>query len=234
MSFEPIKKGDVIRADWLNRVAREAGVDSSTGWGAGLISSGRSVARQPDYLTAMFKAQEDFEEKEDIYSGDAKLWWRNPENEIYEEHGDAIEVFSHEEGVEEGDIFAAFFNQQSGRWERIGGGGSGGGGGTPPSSYQECECGECNSSGPIDECTAPGWEEAPTTFTFDLIYPNWYAHFGTRVELVHIEDCIWRSDQFTDVNLGDDEAEDYYFELEASGVGVEQVSLKLIKGTLPT
>lgn len=59
----------------------------------------------------------------------------------YETHGDDVEVWSHEDGVDEGDIFPAFFNQQSGRWERIGGGGSGGGdggGGGGGNSYCPC------------------------------------------------------------------------------------------------
>lgn len=124
-SLTNIKKGDVITADWLNAIVRELSRQLQPGWGSGLVSSGSGqLASQPQYLTAMFKAMEDFTAEEDVFKGDAKFWWRNTDDAEYQEHGDAVEVFSHNDDVAQDDVFAAFFNQQSGRWEKIGGGGA--------------------------------------------------------------------------------------------------------------
>jgi hypothetical protein len=124
MSVPPIQPGQVITADWLNKIVRSLQGELKPGWGSGLVSGGRgAVAQQSSYLTAMFKASEDFAEEEDIYKGKAKLWERNPDKKRYENHGDDIDVWSHDGGVAKEDVFPAFFNMQSGRWERIGSGG---------------------------------------------------------------------------------------------------------------
>lgn len=117
MANQPkIKRGDVIRADWLNRLIR---IEQALGWGSGQQSGGKLNSPGVQF----FKAQADFTADEDIYSGDAKLWWYNPGTSSYGVHNDAITVYSHTDDVAADDVFSAVFNIQSGRWEKVSGGG---------------------------------------------------------------------------------------------------------------
>jgi len=116
MAKQPkIKRGDVIRADWLNRLIR---IEQALGWGSGQRTGGNIDPAGVQF----YKAQEDFASFEDVYRGDAKLWWYKPNENEYAVHSDAIKVYSHNNDVLNGDVFAATFNPQSGRWEKIGGG----------------------------------------------------------------------------------------------------------------
>jgi len=116
MAKQPkIKRGDVIRADWLNRFIR---IEQALGWGSGQQSGGKLNSPGVQF----FKAQEDFTSHQDVYRGDAKLWWYDGSTE-YAVHNDAITVYSHADDVAADDIFSAVFNIQSGRWEKVSGGG---------------------------------------------------------------------------------------------------------------
>lgn len=110
----PIKRGEVITADFLNRLIR---LEQALGWGSGSRAGGKIDAPGVQW----FKAQENFTAFEDVYRGDAKLWWYKPSSNTYAVHNDAITVYSHADDVATGDVFAAAFNVQSGRWEKVSG-----------------------------------------------------------------------------------------------------------------
>lgn len=174
MANQPkIKRGDVIRADWLNRLIR---LEQALGWGSGQQSGGKINSPGVQF----FKAQEDFTSHQDVYRGDAKLWWYDGSTE-YAVHNDAITVYSHADDVAADDIFSAVFNIQSGRWEKVSGGaGTGGATATSP-----CGC-DFVSEGSVD-CLGTG--DSPTTYVVDDLGP-----LGTNVELTFDASCEWISE----------------------------------------
>lgn len=109
-----IRRGEVITAEFLNRLIR---LEQALGWGSGSRTGGKLDSPGVQW----FKAQEDFTAFEDVYRGDAKLWWYKPSSNAYAVHNDAITVYSHADDVATGDVFGAAFNVQSGRWEKVSG-----------------------------------------------------------------------------------------------------------------
>lgn len=110
-----IRRGEVITAEFLNRLIR---LEQALGWGSGSRTGGKLDSPGVQW----FKAQEDFTAFEDVYRGDAKLWWYKPASNAYAVHNDAITVYSHADDVATDDVFGAAFNVQSGRWEKVSGG----------------------------------------------------------------------------------------------------------------
>lgn len=109
---KPIKPGQPITADFLNRLRRD---ETSSGWGSGRTTG--SNLEPP--RVQLFKAQEDFAEYEDVYRGLCKDLWYDRDNDVYAARGEDLHVYSRVVGVSENDIIAAFFNSQSGRWEGL-------------------------------------------------------------------------------------------------------------------
>lgn len=159
----PIKRGEVITADFLNRLIR---LEQALGWGSGSRTGGKLDSPGVQW----FQAQEDFTAFEDVYRGNAKLWWYKPGDNEYAVHNDAITVYSHADDVANEDIFSAAFNIQSGRWEKVSGGG--------------CACREVWVFLPIDP-TAGTWDIDLTvngsteTLTFD--YNTSLSAFETKL-----------------------------------------------------
>ena len=120
MQQPPQKRGQVIKASTLASFEQRLRMlETANGWGSGQRTGGNIESAGVQF----YKAQENFEAFEDVYRGDAKLWWYIPNNNAYSVHSDSITVYSHNDDVEQDDILAAVFNRQSGRWEKISSGG---------------------------------------------------------------------------------------------------------------
>lgn len=120
MSQPPQKKGQIIKASTLESFEmRLRMLEHRNGTGSGLREGGIVEPAGVQF----YKAIENFESFEDVYRGDAKLWWYKPNDNEYAVHADEITVYSHNDDVQQDDVFAAVFNRQSGRWEKVGGSG---------------------------------------------------------------------------------------------------------------
>lgn len=210
---KPIKTGQQITADFLNRLRRE---ESSNVWGSGQ-ATGANI--QPPGVQ-LFKAQESFTSHEDVYRGECKLWWRSRQDQEYQEHGEAITVYSQLEGIDVGDIIPSFFNIQSGRWEAIyyesSGGSSfnGGGAGSTP-----C-CTGCFETGSVSRASYDWASKYAITFSDISIGTIYVVDQGT----------YWESAEF---NVTCDAGTDgYKVKMQASGVtpGTVDVTIYMTTG----
>jgi hypothetical protein len=231
-NIEMLKVGDIITADWLNAVARAAGVEL-TASGRGLIggvvgganSTSLNLSQRPEIRR--FFVAESFGDTGEKAEGKAVLgaWCEKYEfvksTRTYERRtGSKTYVYSIDTIPAVNTFILAFYNTQSGRWEKVDEGSSG------PTIIAggECDCGSCLDGGFVTTCAH--FAEAPTQFrlAFDVGSLLW-THFGT-VFLTHDTGCVWVSDVYEDVDLGDGE-HDYTWTLTFNGRGIEDVVLLL-------